>query len=297
MRVKIGAGNDIGPYPDTPQGSQGQPPPRLDRTSRLTHPPSRTIGGRPYPDYQEMVRRRPQLTGPNGHRVPDCPHPHRRGARRSSGPWRRPGPRLLGRPPARPQGPSPSCSPLMLTVVRVGGDVIVVQLPPDRGRLRGMLPLAGGAASGAGQAALRSRAASCSQCHETAVRYLRTHPGFFSMLGNGGVKGTQATPSQVYSLPVRVACAPSLCGARQALVGASGSGDAHRRRTPPLGGGSERVVKWVRPACFAGAAVRSSVMEEAARPSLVVDLPRCRVDLGTKVVTCRIDAATLRRRV
>ncbi|MDG6911090.1 MAG: hypothetical protein JRM96_03670 [Nitrososphaerota archaeon] len=35
-------------------------------------------------------------------------------------------------------------------------------------------------------------------------------------------------------------------------------------------------------------------MEEAARPSLVVDLPRCRVDLGTKVVTCRIDAATLR---
>ena len=36
-------------------------------------------------------------------------------------------------------------------------------------------------------------------------------------------------------------------------------------------------------------------MEEAARPSLVVDLPRCRVDLGTKVVTCRIDAATLRR--
>ena len=36
-------------------------------------------------------------------------------------------------------------------------------------------------------------------------------------------------------------------------------------------------------------------MEEAARPSLVVDLPRCRVDLGTKVVTCRIDAETLRR--
>ncbi len=36
-------------------------------------------------------------------------------------------------------------------------------------------------------------------------------------------------------------------------------------------------------------------MEEAAQPSLVVDLPRCRVDLGTKVVTCRIDAETLRR--
>ena len=40
--------------------------------------------------------------------------------------------------------------------------------------------------------------------------------------------------------------------------------------------------------------VRSSVMEEVAQPSLVVDLPRCRIDLGTKVVTCRIDAATLR---
>ncbi|MDG7016583.1 MAG: hypothetical protein JRM82_04315 [Nitrososphaerota archaeon] len=41
--------------------------------------------------------------------------------------------------------------------------------------------------------------------------------------------------------------------------------------------------------------VSTSVMEEAAQPSLVVDLPRCRVDLGTKVVTCRIDAETLRR--
>ena len=46
--------------------------------------------------------------------------------------------------------------------------------------------------------------------YQTTVRYLRTHPGFFSMLGNGGVKGTQATPSQVYGLPVRVACVPSL---------------------------------------------------------------------------------------
>ena len=50
---------------------------------------------------------------------------------------------------------------------------------------------------------------------------------------------------------------------------------------------STRLLYWGR--------VQSSVMEEAARPSLVVDLPRCRVDLGTKVVTCRIDAATLRR--
>ena len=61
-------------------------------------------------------------------------------------------------PPA--SGGPPSRSPLVLLVVRVGGDVIVVQLPPDHGRLRGMLPLAGGAAAGAGQAAPRSRTAS-----------------------------------------------------------------------------------------------------------------------------------------
>ena len=126
------------------------------------------------------------------------------------------------------------------------------------------------------------------------VRYLRTHPGFFSILGNGGVKGTQATPSHVYGLPVRLTCVPSLVRP-DGPVGASGSGDAYQRRTPPLGRGSERVVKTLRPACFTGGAVRPSVMEEAAQPSLVVDLPRCRVDLGTKVVTCRIDAETLRR--
>ena len=67
-------------------------------------------------------------------------------------------------PPAS-RGPPPSRSPLVLLVVRVGGDVIVVQLPPERGRLRGVLPLAGGAAAGAGPAALRSRTASVHRPH------------------------------------------------------------------------------------------------------------------------------------
>ena len=43
--------------------------------------------------------------------------------------------------------------------------MIVVQLPPERGRLRGMPPLARAAAAGAGPAALRSRTASVHRPH------------------------------------------------------------------------------------------------------------------------------------
>ena len=63
----------------------------------------------------------------------------------------------------------------------------------------------------------------------------------------------------------------------------------------PLGRGSKLVVEWLRPCLVYWTHVRYSVMKEAAQPSRVVDLPRCRVDLGTNAVACRIDAETLRR--
>ena len=61
--------------------------------------------------------------------------------------------------------------------------MVVVQLPPDRGRLRGMLPLARPAAAGAGPAALRSRVASCSQCHQTARPLFENPPGLLFHVG------------------------------------------------------------------------------------------------------------------
>ena len=92
VRVKIAVGNSIGLYPDTPPGwprGAATPATRFDEPGA---PPSQQ-------DDRRKGSTRSSGGGPASGSADGGPN-----TTRSSEPWRRPGHRLLGRPPARPHG-------------------------------------------------------------------------------------------------------------------------------------------------------------------------------------------------